>query len=80
MLEFLDLLIVPNKEPTFTVFPSSTKIFSIIPFDGAGTSTLTLSVSSSTIASSAVTLSPTAFSHLATVASVTDSPSTGTRM
>ena len=48
------------------------------PFAGAGTSTLTLSVSNSTIGSSAVTLSPWDFNHLDTVASVTDSPNVGT--
>ena len=45
---------------------------------GDVTSTLTLSVSSSTITSSIVTESPTFLSHLATVASATDSPKVGT--
>ena len=57
-------MIVPNKDPTFTVSPSFTAILPKIPFDGAGTSTLTLSVSSSTIGSSAVTLSPWDLNHL----------------
>ena len=48
------------------------------PADGAGTSTVTLSVSSSTRGSSAATASPARLNHLATVASVTDSPSVGT--
>ena len=49
---------VPSKEPTFTVSPSLTAMLPRIPFVGEGTSTLTLSVSSSTRGSSAVTLSP----------------------
>ena len=48
------------------------------PLMGEGTSTLTLSVSSSTSGSSAVTFSPFDLSHLETVASVTDSPNVGT--
>ena len=50
------------------------------PATGEGTSRLTLSVSSSTSGSSTATLSPTFFSHFATVASLTDSPSFGTRI
>ena len=71
-------LMVPNNEPTFTVSPSLTAIDPKIPFEGAGTSTFTLSVSSSTIGSSATTLSPCDLSHFETVASVTDSPNVGT--
>ena len=48
------------------------------PFIGDGTSRLTLSVSSSTIGSSASTASPAFLSHFATVASVMLSPRTGT--
>ena len=70
--------IVPSNDPTFTVSPSFTAMLPKIPFEGAGTSTLTLSVSNSTIGSSATTLSPWDLSHLETVASVTDSPSVGT--
>ena len=44
---------------------------------GEGTSKLTLSVSNSTLASSAATASPSFLSHLATVASVILSPRTG---
>src|SRR6266849_1851791 len=51
-----------------------------MPAAGAGTSRVTLSVSSSTTGSSRMTASPGSFSHLATVASVTDSPSVGTRI
>ena len=47
---------------------------------GAGTSTVTLSVSSSTSGSSALTASPSFLNHLPIVASVTDSPSVGTRI
>ena len=43
---------------TFTVSPSLTDILSKTPLDGAGTSTFTLSVSNSTIGSSAETFSP----------------------
>src|SRR5262249_42088378 len=50
------------------------------PASGAETSTETLSVSSSTNVSSFLTASPAFFSHLATVASVTLSPSVGTTM
>ena len=72
------LLIVPSIDPTFTVSPSLTFISPRIPLDGAGTSTFTLSVSNSTIGSSATTLSPWLFNHFDTVASVTDSPNVGT--
>ena len=65
-------------EPTLTVSPSFTSIVPKTPFAGAGTSTLTLSVSSSTIGSSTATFSPCDFNHLDTVASVTDSPKVGT--
>src|SRR5262249_670126 len=50
------------------------------PEAGAGTSIVTLSVSSSTSGSSAATASPACLNHLPTVASVTDSPSAGTRI
>ena len=46
----------------------------------AGTSTVTLSVSSSQSISSTFTASPTFLNQVATVASVTLSPSVGTRM
>ena len=73
-------LTIPNKAPTFTVSPSFVLIFVSTPFTGEGTSRLTLSVSSSTIGSSAFTLSPDFFSHLETVASVILSPKTGTNI
>ena len=50
------------------------------PAAGAGTSSVTLSVSSSTSGSSTATASPGFLNHLPTVASVTDSPSVGTRI
>ena len=56
------------------------RISPITPACGAGTSSVTLSVSSSTTGSSRSTRSPGCFSHFATVASVTDSPSVGTRI
>jgi hypothetical protein len=50
------------------------------PAAGAGTSIVTLSVSSSTSGSSTATASPGCLNHLPMVASVTDSPSVGTRI
>src|SRR5437899_11759124 len=50
------------------------------PAAGAGTSIVTLSVSSSTSGSSTATGSPGFLNHLPMVASVTDSPSVGTRI
>ena len=72
--------IEPNNAPTFTVVPASTLIFSSLPEAGAGTSTVTLSVSSSTNGSSALMVSPSFLNHLAMVASVTLSPKAGTRI
>ena len=77
-ISFADPFTIPNKAPTFTVSPSLTEICSKTPFEGAGTSTFTLSVSNSTIGSSAETFSPWLLSHFETVASVTDSPKVGT--
>ena len=71
-------LITPNKAPTSTVLPSLELISFNVPSIGEGTSKLTLSVSNSTIGSSASTWSPSFFNHFATVASVILSPSTGT--
>src|SRR5882724_2756624 len=50
------------------------------PAAGAGTSMVTLSVSSSTSGSSTATGSPGCLNHLPMVASVTDSPKVGTRI
>ena len=48
-----------------------------VPVAGDGISVSTLSVDTSSSASSIFTLSPTFLSHLVTVPSVTDSPSAG---
>ena len=68
----------PRTAPTDTSAPESAAISLITPAAVALTSRVTLSVSNSTMGSSTSTLSPTDFSHFATVASVTDSPSWGT--
>src|SRR5215470_7579558 len=73
-------LICPSKAPTATVSPSLAAISPSTPAAGAGTSIVTLSVSSSTSGSSTATGSPGFLNHLPMVASVTDSPSVGTRM
>ncbi len=69
---------LPSKAPTSTLSPSETAREVRTPAEGAGTSTVTLSVSNSTRGSSASTFSPAAFNQRAIVASVTDSPSAGT--
>ncbi len=68
----------PNSPPMATVVSSGAAISIRTPPVGAGTSTATLSVSSSTNGSSWAVASPTCFSQRATVASVTDSPNMGT--
>ena len=68
----------PNNAPTSTTDPSCELISVNTPEIGDGTSKFTLSVSSSTIGSSASTASPGFLSHFATVASVILSPRTGT--
>src|SRR5437879_6856979 len=73
-------LICPSKAPTATVWPSLATISPSVPADGAGTSIVTLSVSSSTNGSSTATASPAFLNHRPIVASVTDSPSVGTRI
>ena len=70
----------PSTAPGVTVDPVSTPIEARTPAAGALTSSVTLSVSSSTSGSSALTASPGFLNHLATVASLTDSPSVGTLM
>jgi hypothetical protein len=72
--------ICPSSAPTATVSPSLTAISESTPAAGAGTSIVTLSVSSSTSGSSTATASPACLNHLPMVASVTDSPSVGTRI
>src|SRR5215471_16681436 len=73
-------LIVPSSAPTATVSPSFAEISPSTPADGAGTSIVTLSVSSSTSGSSTATGSPAFLNQRPMVASVTDSPSVGTRI
>src|SRR4051812_14201102 len=73
-------LIWPSRAPTATVSPSLAAMSDSTPAAGAGTSIVTLSVSSSTNGSSTATASPGFLNHLPMVASVTDSPSVGTRI
>src|SRR6478735_10119450 len=73
-------LICPSSAPTATVSPSFAVISPSVPADGAGTSIVTLSVSSSTSGSSTATASPAFLNQRPMVASVTDSPSVGTRI
>src|SRR5215472_17004409 len=63
--------------PACTVSPSLASISRRIPDTGAGTSALTLSVSTSSIGSNSTTLSPGLTSHFEIVPSCTDSPSCG---
>jgi hypothetical protein len=67
-----------STPPTCTDSPSATARSITVPADVAGTSTVTLSVSSSHSGWSTATVSPAFTIHLETVASVTDSPSAGT--
>src|SRR5271169_4414003 len=73
-------LICPSNAPTATVSPSLATISPSVPAEGAGTSMVTLSVSSSTNGSSTATASPAFLNQRPMVASVTDSPSAGTRI
>src|SRR5246127_3137696 len=73
-------LIRPSSAPTATVSPSLAAISPSTPAEGAGTSIVTLSVSSSTKGSSTATASPAFLNQRPMVASVTDSPSVGTRI
>src|SRR3954468_19663026 len=73
-------LINPSSAPTATVSPSLAEISPSTPADGAGTSIVTLSVSSSSKGSSMATDSPAFLSQRAIVASVASSPSAGTRI
>ena len=67
-------LMAPSSAPTGTVSPVFTAISDNTPEAGAGTSTVTLSVSSSTRGSAAETVSPACLNHWPTVASTMDSP------
>ena len=69
---------IKKIKPTSTTDPSFEFISDNTPVIGEGTSKFTLSVSNSTIGSSASTASPVFLSHFATVASVILSPRTGT--
>src|SRR6187399_746900 len=73
-------VICPSSAPTATVSPSLAAISPSTPAEGAGTSMVTLSVSSSTSGSSTATASPAFLNQRPMVASVTDSPSVGTRI
>src|ERR1700719_2742987 len=73
-------LICPSNAPTATVSPSLATMSPSTPAEGAGTSMVTLSVSSSTSGSSTATASPAFLNQRPMVASVTDSPSVGTRI
>ncbi|MGY4448830.1 hypothetical protein ACVWZR_003490 [Bradyrhizobium sp. i1.3.1] len=73
-------VIWPSSAPTATVAPSAATISLSVPAEGAGTSMVTLSVSSSTKGSSTATGSPAFLNQRPMVASVTDSPSVGTRI
>ncbi len=64
--------------PTSTVSPSLASCSDNTPASSDTTSTLTLSVSNSRIASPFSTLSPTFFNHSAMVPSVIDSANSGT--
>src|SRR5687768_9068664 len=69
---------VPITSPTLTVSPSPLAMVSSTPSCSASTSKLILSVSSSTSGSPDFTSSPSCLSQRPTVASATDSPSSGT--
>jgi len=71
---------VPRIAPGPTVSPSLATMSPIVPDAGAFTSRVTLSVSSSTSGSSALTESPGFLNQRPIVASETDSPSVGTRI
>ena len=70
---------IATTVPTSTVSSSGTRISARKPATGEGTSESTLSVETSSSGSSASTASPTDFSHVVTVPSVTDSPRAGMR-
>ena len=70
----------PSSAPGPTVSPSFATMSPSVPAAGAFTSSVTLSVSSSTTGSSALTGSPGFLNQRPIVASETDSPSVGTRI
>ena len=71
------LPITPRRAPTGTVVSTGTSIEIIVPAAGDGISVSTLSVETSSNASSTATLSPTFFNQRVTVPSLTLSPSAG---
>src|SRR5215212_758343 len=73
-------LMEPNSAPGVTVSPSLAAMSPSVPAAGALTSSVTLSVSSSTSGSSALTASPGFLNQRPIVASLTDSPRVGTRI
>src|SRR6202048_304892 len=73
-------LCCPSTAPTATFSPSLATMSPSVPAEGAGTSIVTLSVSSSTSGSSTATASAAVLDQRPMVASVTDSPSVGTRI
>jgi hypothetical protein len=75
-----DCEISARISPTPTTSPSWCNRLTSVPPVVAGTSTVTLSVSSSTMVSPDATRSPSCFNHRETVASTMDSPSGGTLM
>ncbi len=72
-----DSVITASRAPIGTVSPSATRISTTSPATGEGTSASTLSVDTSSSASSTATRSPTCLHHRKTVPSVTVSPSCG---
>src|SRR4051812_16148883 len=70
----------PKSAPGVTVSPSLAEMSPSVPAAGALTSRVTLSVSSSTSGSSALTASPGFFNQRPIVASLTDSPRVGTQI
>ena len=69
--------ITARRAPTGTVVSTGTSIEIIVPATGEGISVSTLSVDTSSKASSTATLSPTPFNQRVTVPSLTLSPSAG---
>ncbi len=74
----LDSSMIPRTSPIFTSSPCCRSMRARMPSVSAATSNVTLSVSRTTSASPAATPSPVFFSHSAMVASMTDSPRSGT--
>ena len=69
---------VPMTSPTEASAPASALMLVRVPLTGAGTSSVTLSVSIRTRISSALICSPTFFVHSLICTSVMDSPAGGT--